>query len=350
MDQETEVYSSSGWVKFSELTKEDQLLTLNPDSFDLEWLRPTRLISQHNKGKMIHIKNQQLDILTTPDHQMFYKKRWDQRCGRDKWQFCRAEELPPDALLYRSSRWTGEDRPTTKVGTLELPTEHFCQFVALFLTEGSVDKRGNRIKIAQYRETSKAQMLAALKKLPVRVAEFAEGIHVTSDDLHTYASQFGPCYEKFVPEEIKSLSPKYISVFLEYFRLGDGGFCEGKDDWNGYKLRGINVYRTTSKRMADDVGELIMKVGKRPSFRLQPTKGVAVKFRNGTYTMNHDLWHVYECHNLQASLQEFADRVSSVHYDNPVYCVELPRNHTLYIRRNGKCVWVGNYRTTVVAA
>ena len=28
-----------------------------------------------------------------------------------------------------------------------------------------------------------------------------------------------------------------------------------------------------------------------------------------------------------------------------VYCVELPKNHTLYVRRNGKAVWCGNTRT-----
>jgi hypothetical protein len=35
-----------------------------------------------------------------------------------------------------------------------------------------------------------------------------------------------------------------------------------------------------------------------------------------------------------------------IQYDDKVYCVELPKWHTLYVRRNGKCTWSGNCRST----
>ncbi len=349
-DDQTEVYSSKGWVKFAELDGSEQFLSLIPSNFDLEWLPAVRRIAQPFKGSMVHFSTYSCDIMVTPDHQMFYKKRWDARCGRDTWQFCRADELPPEALLYRSSRWVGQDIPEVDINGLKLPTTDFCRFLALYLTEGNretLSKKG--IKIAQYRETSRAKMLAALKLLPLTVTEIKNGIRITSPELYDYVGQFGMCYEKYVPEFIKTLNPTYIREFLDYFCLGDGSLNKGVE-WNGGKFSDWRTYRTTSPRMADDLTELILKVGKRPSFSIKRTKGMLATFPNGTYIMNHDLLIVDECSRTQSTLQKMNERVKRVPYDGMVYCVELPKNHTLYVRRNGQSIWAGNCRCDVVAA
>jgi hypothetical protein len=346
---DTEVYCSRGWKKFQDLDGTETFLSLQPQTFDLEWLPAVRRIAQPFKGAMVHYSTYSCDIMVTPDHQMFYKKRWDERCGRDMWQFCRADELPPASLLYRSSRWIGEDIPVVEINGLKLPTVDFCRFLALYLTEGNRETRSKvGIKISQHREESKAKMLAALKYLPVPVTEIKNGIRITSAELYEYLGQFGMCFQKFVPEIIKRLRPKYIREFLDYFCLGDGSVNEG-GEWNGGKFSDWKTYRTTSPRMADDLTELILKVGKRPSFSIQHTKGVAVKFRNGTYTMNHDLLIVNECSRTQSTLQKMNERVKRVPYDGMVYCVELPKNHTLYVRRNGQSLWAGNCRCDTVA-
>ena len=45
----------------------------------------------------------------------------------------------------------------------------------------------------------------------------------------------------------------------------------------------------------------------------------------------------YKCSRAQGKTKE-----GWIHYDGYVYCLEVPYTHTLYVRRNGKCVWSGN--------
>ena len=41
--------------------------------------------------------------------------------------------------------------------------------------------------------------------------------------------------------------------------------------------------------------------------------------------------------------------VDIINYDGPVYCIELPRYHTLWTMRNGKTSWNGNCRCTYLS-
>ena len=46
--------------------------------------------------------------------------------------------------------------------------------------------------------------------------------------------------------------------------------------------------------------------------------------------------------------EEAATEIKKVNYNKKVYCVELPKFHTLLIRRNGKVAWSGNCRCSFV--
>lgn len=355
VSDDTEVYCSRGWLKFGDLDGSEQFLTLKPESFDLEWLPATKNITQHYSGEMIQIRMKNFDVMVTPDHQMFYHTKKERSAGIDNWQFGAASELPPDAIFYRSSRWKGDTPDYIEIGELKLPTRLYCHFMGLYLTEGShrSSPGRNEIIISQHRTDRRERMFEALCQLPAKVTEFKTGIRIVSKDLNDYVKQFGLAPEKSIPKEIKSLNPSLIRDFLTYFQLGDGGVAVGRH-WAGYQFRDINLYRTSSKRMADDLGELILKVGSRPAYQLNKQIGKIVNFKNGgKYRINTDCWIVSECIYLTSSIRsgaQRAKRITRVSYDGPVHCVELPRNHTLYVRRNGKCVWIGNCRCDVVAA
>jgi len=51
-------------------------------------------------------------------------------------------------------------------------------------------------------------------------------------------------------------------------------------------------------------------------------------------------------HKKNKILQLTKKNIKQEHYDGYVYCVELEKNNTLYVRRNGKAVWSGNSHTT----
>lgn len=353
---DTEVYSSRGWLKFSELDGSERFLSLHPETFDLEWLPAIRRIAQPYTGEMVQIRMKNFDLMVTPDHQLFYKTGGRDRGHKGgKWEFGNAGEMPAWAQFYRSSKWKGYTPATVTVGSLSLPTKLYCRFMGLYLTEGSHRKGAGRheIVISQHHQDRKLAMYEALSALPAKVVKFSTGIRIHSQDLNNYVKQFGSAPEKFIPDEIKSFDPMMIREFLTYFQLGDGGVAKGRF-WAGYQFKDLNLYRTSSKRMADDLGELILKVGRRPAYELHEQKGKIVNFKkSGPCRINTDCWIVSECIYQTASIragQQMAKRVTRIPYDGAVYCVELPRNHTLYVRRNGKCVWAGNCRCDVVAA
>lgn len=95
---------------------------------------------------------------------------------------------------------------------------------------------------------------------------------------------------------------------------------------------------TSSKRLADDIGELLLKIGHHPSFAIGSKKGTVVKHYNGEYTQNNDCIVIRDCRSQYAT--QF--NREKVPYTDFVYDVEVEKNHIIYIRRNGKCLWSSN--------
>ena len=99
-DSETEVFTRWGWKKFKNVTKDDEVATLNPETQELEWQRPERVIWRKHKGVMYGYKSKTIDFLVTPGHQMFAY------VGKSKWQAHTEEkcgELVPIEKIFLSS-------------------------------------------------------------------------------------------------------------------------------------------------------------------------------------------------------------------------------------------------------
>jgi intein/homing endonuclease len=136
-----------------------------------------------------------------------------------------------------------------------------------------------------------------------------------------------------------------IKEFLNAFLAGDGNVKQGKF-WKGYQFKESNSYFTSSDKLAGDIGELLMKAGKSASYKLLKTRGKEVKFKNGTYTINHDVWIIHEGNSLHNARDKISREIKD--YNKNVYDVELEKYHVLLTRRNGKVVWSGNCRSTII--
>jgi hypothetical protein len=135
-----------------------------------------------------------------------------------------------------------------------------------------------------------------------------------------------------------------IKIFLDAFRLGDGSTRIRNDKYLKCQIE-ERSYFTSSKRMADQISELILKIGKRPSFYIQKTKDKKQKFLNGEYIINNDLYIIRECNSIYHSLYNM--KYEEIEYNDLAYCVELEKNNTLYTMRNGRCIWSGNCKHTL---
>ena len=351
-EKNTEVYTKDGFKLIKDVMIGEEVLTLNPITQDLEWGKCISKVEKHC-DKIAHIHGHMFDLKVDPDHTFFvYKdvehgKNQHKMYGTKIWytrepQFrVGIESLGKTCNFYRSSKWVGEDKGIIKIGELEIPTEDYCRLMGYYLSEGNIDKREDRngIKISQTKYLDK--MFEDLAFFNPRKGK--DAIWIFNTELNKYLGKFGYAIDKYIPDEIKKLDKKYIRIFLDAYALGDGTPAK-KNEIYGRNCTAYNSYHTSSKKMAHDLAECVIKAGMGVSIYFKKTKGKEIKFRNGTYKLNVDLYTIQELKNLYNSAYSMKKEI--VEYNDSVYDIEVDRNHTLLIK-SGKCIhWNGNCRCT----
>lgn len=338
-DEDSEVYTADGWKYFSEVDDNDLILSLNPETRDLEYVGILYNISRHYKGQMVHFFNRSYSQFVTPEHEVLCLSKQDNRTFRR----IQSDKCGKTQPIYRSSEWKGRKIEFVTVGSHSVPFTPFAKFMGYWLSDGSLGHK-YAILIAQ-EDADRSRIYDCIAEMGMKPRYNGGKIEFNDKDWYEYLQQFGKAADKFVPAEIKESDKDGIRIFLNAFVSCDGyvkkvkpfvgnrgNLCVPNND--------ERTYCTTSKRMADDIGELILKVGCRPSFRVSHTAGKQHQFKNGVYTINYDCITITECHSQCATQynKEYMD------YDGMVYDLTLERNNTMYIRRNGKCFWGSNCR------
>ena len=340
--EDTEVYTNEGWRLFKDLHGDEQILSMNPETQIIEWVNFDKFVSYSYRGKMVQFKSNSYDLLVTPDHRMMAgtQRRWFITSSKNllNWEG-HAFKLP------RTGVWVGEEPSDIEYGRLRFKPEVFCRFMGYYLADGCTTKRYNNCYQICIAKTGKGkqQIINDLKEMPIKV-NAGQIPYMYNAGLGQELIKLGKSHEKYIPEQIKQLSPRLIRIFLNAFR-----FCDGNDKVSVWKEKNLesesSTYFTSSKQMADELGELIVKAGYYPSFYLQQGKGIEVEFKNGKYTMNHDLWRISQNRSKCAWYHRNEDKGLKrelVDYDGMVYDIQLERNHILWVRRNGKTAWSGN--------
>lgn len=347
---DTEVLTKEGWKYIRNIKRETVVATLNPQSHLLEYQRVTGFISKWYKGPMVHITGNRgvhraLDCLVTPDHQMYLKKR------NGKHEFVSASAIAQGSKIPRTAGWKGKAQKTYEIpGYVEnhflgkyrktfpirhpavsMPMEVWLKFLGIFLAEGSIGGRNHIVNISQF--SRKKEIKRLLRGFPLKVVENNKGFQISSTQLvrHLASFQFGKAAAKYIPTYVKSLPPKQIRLFLDAFCVGDGSV---------HRRTKQITYFSTSKRLIDDIQEMLLRCGMVGNIRKINAKGT--KMQGTPYTRNHDLYWLGE---RKKKCDYYVDKrnIKKVDYEGRVVCIEVP-NHIIYVRRNGKPFWCGNCR------
>jgi hypothetical protein len=329
-DEKTELLTSSGWKFIKDVTFEDEIATLNEDGF-IEYHKPIALHKYPYSGKMLHFKGKCYDLLVTPNHEMYVRHH-----NQQNFRFIKAEDLaPPDQsdvygprnyMFKRDAKWRGIEPETIKVeGLGEVDTQIWLRFLGWYLSEGSASQNG-KIKITQLKRENMEEIAQVFFDLPQVTPRFtSDSVYVYCRPLARYLRKLGHAPQKFIPKEIKQLSPKLLKILVETMLKGDGSHG--------------NQYYTSSKRLADDLQEVLLKCGYSSTIGVrQRTEKLKIKGR----TINP----IYPEYCVSISMHH-QPRISkppnSVDYNGFVYDVTVP-NHIIMVRRNGKAVWCSNSR------
>ena len=350
-DEETEILSDNGWKYFKDLLPNDTICTLNLTTKEIQYQQPLRYINKWYEGEMIKFKNIKFDLLVTPKHRMIYTHP-----NVKKVKFCEAKKFNSNmGFIPKGGNWIGtspeyfylpsitiQENMIGKNNTRQIiekiipekviPIIVWLKFLGMYLSEGCVnerhgiDHRRNKPRqeyaVGITQKKFKKEFEDVLNELGYKYSTChrKDGLNdyrISNKQLFLYLKQFGISKDKYLPEFIKNLSPKLLTIFYDYMMLGDGTSDLSK---------GNECYYTASYKLAGDIQDIILKMG----------------FNSNILTHKRDKYIWYVVSKQKTPFYKISkENITTQKYKGNVYCVEVP-NSTLYVRRNGKATWCGN--------
>lgn len=349
-DDKTEVLTRDGWKPIASVTLQDKIASLNTYG-GIEYVRPARLHNYRHDGRMYSLETTQVSLCVTDNHHLYARKRRE-----DSYSLIEARDLYGKWYkLLRNGRWKGKDPETISLsglavkagqsgnGTREMPAKAipartYAMLLGMFLSEGNVFDAGSKGKgfdIAQIKEPNRSKALAAMEAAGISYCEGSKksSIRVYSVQWYSHFRQFGKCNQKYIPEFVFDWSPKLLSVLYEWLS-------------GGSRTQSARSYHTTSKRLADDVQRLALHLGMSANVDVDPPRTGMIKGAEYDFRARYRV-SIYRSKNMPTInsshvKSQGGQQETWQEYHGNVYCVTLPRNHVLYVRRNGKPVWCGN--------
>jgi hypothetical protein len=339
-DSETEVLSESGWVRFDALPRTERVATVNLETNQIEYQFPTKYVERKHSGDMVRFGGHKLDALVTPNHRMVINTH-----AYPDPRIVLARDLKPSHRIKLTADWAGRKRetflvercPRSQGGDKIVDAGDFAEFLGWYVAEGSSTKRprcpgwGYRVSVSQTKPKGKERLRELLGRLPWIWHESATDFVCSAKALWSVVRPLGDKYSKFVPDWIRWSDKGTIQRFLDGAIAGDGT----------YKPDGGAFYYSVSKRLADEIQELFIKVGRNAS--VTPKENPVSVIRGCPVIPTKPLQIVSEWTLPIAGLRDKTGKPNfeTVQYEGMVYCVTVP-NGTLIVRRNGRPLIAGN--------
>jgi len=321
---DTELLTLNGWKKITDISFNDEVATLNQETKELEYQVPNHIFKYEYDGELLGRETKQLSYLVTPNHRMYVRKWYGGQRGlvwSENFHWERADEVSEKTRSFPiTAKWNGVKTETNPFG---IDDDLFLEFLGWFLAEGCVVK--SRIYVTQTKSTTLAdctKVMVEMARSLERTLRHHQNAHFNfrHSELAKFLSQFGKhAHNKFIPSFVKNLPPEKLILFYSAYYKGDG------------HLNSNNI-TTVSKRMADDLQEIILKLGGYATItKCSPT--ITSYGVRDFYRLNCNF------NNLQGSTAKKDNY--KIDYKGFVHCVEVD-NSTLYTRFNGKPVFLGN--------
>ena len=367
-DGETFVLTKTGWKLFKDITYDDEIMTLGKND-KIEYYKPTDIVSYKYRGKMYKLENRGIDLLVTPNHNLYVSNGSYFNHKKNNFKRVYDFELTTPEKYFRKdkrfkkggAKWDGvecynfviketkEPRPLSnkKCGTrvysmkgFECDINHFLKFLGFYVAEGCSSIKKSCVSLAYNALDEEELVESILNGIGVKYKDKTIGSGGLKKIYHKNLSKwlFENCghfaWNKRVPDFVKNLPPQQIRIFLEYIFIGDG-----------HKSKTSNILTTTSRQLADDVEELLIKCG--DTFREYKKRLKKNINKHNRIISKHEIYEInwLKLNDIEVDMSK-AKKCKSffedyIEYNDYVYCVTVP-NHVIYIRRNGKGCWCGN--------
>lgn len=355
---DAEVLTNNGWKFYTDINfKKDKVLSYTNDGY-IRWQKIEKIIEKDFKGSLIELKNRGINIVVTPDHRFTILRRVFKRDKKDnnrlklvgyttRKERKKVTDLLDNDFIPRGGRWKGTNRKFFKLPKIDKNKEKLIDiklwvaFLGIFLAEGSTSydkKRGSyRITISQNENASQnkySKIYYLLKKLPIKFNKHKIGFTCYNKQLYTHLKQFGNCYNKFIPKNIKELPLGLLNILIDWMILGDGACYTGKN------RKKVCVYYTVSKKLKDDFEEILLKAGWTYHTTIKIPKDTWIGRRIIKKENKVPCFEIRLRRNNKVIVKHLHKK--EAFYKGKVFCIQLSKHHNFYVRRNGTGYFTGN--------
>jgi thymidylate synthase (FAD) len=326
-DNKTEILTQHGWVLFSDLKKNESVLTLNPLTEEIEWQIPYGYYSDYYEGEMVSAKGRDISINVTPDHRVY--GQFDSTLDIPD-NFYTAENLfktkTPFRVPMAKGDWVGE--------IPKYPDDKFfswAKLIAYYVTEGSINSLHGEIKnIVIYGDHLEAiETICKDLDLPcsytidprnnckkIRVG----GGHILARRMIEWCGHISD--QKKFPNWVLNLPKEYLKEIWDILVKTDGTIRPNNTGW----------YLSTSAQLCGQAQEILLKIGYASSIHeavgnKKPIWRVAQKTRSDVMI-----------NNMKSDPEAIWEKTQ---YKGMIHCVAT-RNGVVFVRRDSSCYWSGN--------
>lgn len=336
--EDTETLTDSGFKFYWEVTSRDKIATFNPQTDEVEFHYPTQGLYVYDyAGPMFHFKNRDIDVMVTPDHDM-----WAQCAtpGGSIWKKVHADQITQQYVKFRTSNlgWNGKTAKdfclpgvissyTTSNKSSGITIEDWLEFLGYYVFNGSLTHANNMWAVTLTLNSQMAtRAFDCLQRLPFKFDQYFNSKNDTTlfvidcKDLYAYLSAncgVSTCSKHF-PGDVLSLSPHLLQIILDAVLKSNG--YSGRMSIGGSKLYVCHVANSV---LLDQLQEIALKLG---------------YYSRVTNNEPRNILHI--C-SQDASSYISQDSISVQDYSGKVYCFNVP-NHLFITRRNGRIGIHGN--------
>lgn len=343
-DDQTEVLTEGGWKLFKDVTEGEKLLTMDPETRVAEYLEPRALIRMPYVGPMYTVKHRGVDFKVTPAHKMLHIQP-NGKGGYGPTKLTPISELSRcQHRVPREFKWRGEEQEWYEIPEYQsqrklfpakrVPMDVWLEFLGWFGSEGNLVSYPNgtahTVGVTNQDVSRVEWLLREMGYTPRTYDSSTPQVRVGNVQLAETLKHWGKgCLDKRAPDFIRKLSPRQIKIYLDAYREGDG-----------YLKNGKTIIYTSSKKMADSLHVLMLKVYGGASVSTRKLAGQVNTIGSHTATSSVDGYVVRETEGRNMGLKPWLFKQE--HYAGEVFCADIPPHHTLLTRRNGMTLWSGN--------
>jgi hypothetical protein len=340
--EDTEILTEKGWVKYPDYNWTDPVATVNQATHLLEYQQPFERHVYEYDGPMIYSTNRRIDFGVTPDHQMYVRK-WDEskRTLSSRYSFVRAGDLGwYSGLLAAPSGHIGTELVELEVeGDRRYCGDDFMALLSVIISDGYAGETINTknwvgfccFHPERYPQVKALAQRVGFRENPSRQGVFARynaGALANWIRHHCYlANKPAKSHFKKIPAIVKVASTRQIKLFFDWY--GD----------KNHNQNNATQFFTSSKRLADDLQELHLKVGIRSS--IGQREGRVAVYRKTGQEIKGGVNYTLTVSSTDQLCLDKKKHIETERYKGLVYCAGVP-NHTLLTRRNGSVLISSN--------